>query len=281
LLIYNDGVPPVIITAALVGAEVTREQTPYLPITPDEIAEEAVRAWQAGAAVVHLHVREPDGRPSQRAALFDAVLREIRARCDVIIQVSTGGALGMSVDERCGPLTVTPPPDMATLNAGSCNFGDDVFMNPRGVIEEIARRIRARRIVPEVEVYEAGMIDNALDLARAGLLALPCHFDFVLGVRGAMAARADNLRFLAGSIPSGCHWTVAAVGRHEFPMVEEALLLGGHVRVGLEDNIYIEKGVLAKGSFELVAKAAALARERGVAVASVGEAREILGIQAI
>ncbi|MBI3072750.1 MAG: 3-keto-5-aminohexanoate cleavage protein [Deltaproteobacteria bacterium] len=272
---------PVIITAALVGAEVTREQTPFLPISPDEIALEAERAWQAGAAVVHLHVREADGRPSQRAELFDEALRKIRARCDVITQVSTGGALGMSVEERCGPLAVTPPPEMATLNAGSCNFGDEVFMNPRGAIEEIARRIRARGIVPEVEVYEVGMVDNALELVRAGLLKLPCHFDFVLGVRGSMAARAENLRFLAGSIPPDCHWTVAGVGRHEFPMVEEALSLGGHVRVGLEDNIYMEKGVLAKGSFELVEKAAELARARGRDVATVTEARKILGIKSI
>jgi 3-keto-5-aminohexanoate cleavage enzyme len=271
---------PVVITAALVGAEVTREQTPYLPITPEEIALEARRAWEAGAAVVHLHMREPDGRPSQSARLFDETIRRIRAETDLVVQTSTGGALGMSLDDRCQPLTLTPPPDMATLNAGSCNFGDDVFVNTRPMIREIARRIRERGIVPEIEVYEVGHLDTILDLAAAGDVELPAHFQFVMGVKGAIAARPAHLRYLVSNLPPGCTFTVAGVGRHQFPMAELAVELGGNVRVGLEDNIYLSRGVLAKGNAELVARAAEIVRAAGRAVATPAEARRILRVRA-
>src|SRR5215471_4738244 len=142
---------PIVITAAMVGAETTREQTPYLPITPEEIAEDAQRCREAGAAMVHLHVRNPDGTPSQAPELFAAAIREIRRRCDVLIQTSTGGAVGMGVDERCGPLTLTgaDKPDMATLTTGTMNFGDEVFWNPRPLVRDIARRLRSSGIKPE------------------------------------------------------------------------------------------------------------------------------------
>jgi 3-keto-5-aminohexanoate cleavage enzyme len=269
---------PVIITAALVGAEVTREQTPYLPLTPAEIAREARRARDSGAAMVHLHMREPDGRPSQRADLFRETIEEIRATSDLLVQTSTGGALGMSVDERCQPLALDPPPNMATLNAGSCNFGDDVFVNTRPMIRDIAARIRSRRIKPEIECYEVGHVETALEMIQAGLLDLPAHFQFVMGVRGAIGATSANLDHLISLLPEGCTFTVAGIGRHEFPMAELAVNQGGHVRVGLEDNIYLSKGVLAKGSAELVAKAAEIIRQAGGRVATPAEARQILSL---
>lgn len=270
---------PVVITAALVGAETTREQTPHLPISPEEIAQEAKRCWEAGAAMVHLHVREPDGTPSQSAALFGATIERIRAIAPgLICQTSTGGAVGMSVDERTQPLTLQgqQKPEMATLTPGTVNFGDDVFWNPRPLVREIAKRLRGAGIVPEVEVFDAGMIDEAHALHREELLAFPAHFDFVLGVPGAMAAREEAVDYLRAQLPEGSTWSIAGVGRHELPMALLALEKGGHVRVGLEDNIFLSRGVLAKGSYELVAQVAALAQEKGRRVASPEEAREIL-----
>ncbi len=269
---------PMVITAALVGAETTREQTPYLPITAEEIGIEAAKCREAGAAMVHIHVRTADGKPSQDAELFRAAIREIRKRSDILVQTSTGGAVGMSVDERCGPLTLTGSdrPDMATLSTGTVNFGEDVFWNPRPLVRDIATRIRKLGIKPEIECFDAGMIDEARYLAKAGFVDLPAHFDFVLGVPGALAARPEALDFMIASIPEGCSWTVAGVGRHQLPMAELGAERGGNVRVGLEDNIYLYKGVLAKGSYELVAEAARRGQAKGRTLATPQQARELV-----
>jgi 3-keto-5-aminohexanoate cleavage enzyme len=270
--------PPshVILTAAIVGAEVTREHTPHLPITAEEIADEAARCRDAGAAVIHLHVRTPDGKPSQSAELFGAAIDAIRRKTDVIVQTSTGGAVGMSVDERSGPLACKP--EMATLNCGTINFGDEVFENSRPLIRELARRIRAAGSMAELECYELGHVDEALALFREGLILDPLHFQFVLGVPGGIGARPEVLRFLVTQVPRGATWGVAAVGRHQRPMTELAIELGGHARVGLEDNIYLEKGVLSEGSAPLVARAAEFARSVGREPATPERARQLLGL---
>lgn len=267
----------VIVTAAVVGAEVTREQNPAVPYTPAEIAGAAVDAGKAGAAVVHLHARWPDGRPSQEAAHFREIVERIRAAGSaVVIQCSTGGAVGMPVEERLGSLV--DGAEMGTLNLGTMNFGDDVFTNTRPDIVRIAGRLRERRLVPECEVYDAGMLDTLRWLLEKGHLAQPYHVQFVLGVPGGMAASERNLRFLVEGMPEPAHWSVAGVGRFQLPMAELSLRLGGHVRVGLEDNLYASKGVLARGSDELVARAVELAGRAGREVATPAEAREILGI---
>jgi 3-keto-5-aminohexanoate cleavage enzyme len=269
---------PMVITAAMVGAEVTREQTPYLPISAEEIAEDAAKCRAAGAAMVHIHVRTADGKPSQETELFRAAIREIRKRCDVLIQVSTGGAVGMSADERCGPLRLTGAdrPDMATLSTGTVNFGDDVFSNPRPLIRDIATRIKALGLTPEIECFDVGMIDEARALAKEGFIDLPAHFDFVLGVGGALAASVEALDFMRSYIPPQSSWTCAAMGRHQLPFVELSAERGGHARVGLEDNIYLSKGVLAKGNYELVAAAAERAQAKGRRLATPQEARALL-----
>jgi len=268
--------PEVILTAAIVGAEITRAQTPHLPITADEIADEAARCRDAGVAVIHLHVRNPDGTPSQSSELFGRAIEAIRKKTDVIVQTSTGGAVGMSIDERAGPLACRP--EMATLNCGTLNFGDDVFINTRSEIRDLARRIEQAGSIPELECYEVGHIDEALSLVSEGLLRPPLHFQFVLGVPGGIGAREEIIRFMAAQVPAGSTWAVAAVGRHQKPMTEAALRLGGHVRVGLEDNIYLSKGVLAEGSAPLVTRAAAFARSIGRSVASPERARAMLGL---
>ncbi len=268
---------PVIITAAVVGAEVTRAQNPAVPYTPAEIAAAAVAAGAAGAAVVHLHARWPDGRPSQEAAHFREIIDRIRdAGSRVVVQCSTGGAVGMSVDERLGSLVEGA--EMGTLNLGTMNFGDEVFVNARPDIVRIAARLKERALVPECEVYDAGMLETLRFLLEKGHLAAPYHVQLVLGVPGGMGASERNVRFLLEGLPEPTHWSVAGVGRHQLPMAEVALRLGGHVRVGLEDNLYASKGVLARGSDELVERAAALAKRAGRALASPDEARALLGI---
>lgn len=267
----------VIITAAVVGAEVTREQSPYVPYGCEEIAQAAIDAWRAGAAAIHLHARWPDGRPSQESAHFREIIDRIRAAgCDAVIQCSTGGAVGMSVEERLGSLV--DGAEMGTLNLGTMNFGDDVFQNTRPDIVRIAARLREKRLVPECEVYDAGMLDTLRWLLEKKHLQAPYHVQFVLGVPGGMSASERNLRFLVEGMPEPCHWSVAGVGRFQLPMAELSLRLGGHVRVGLEDNLFLSKGVLAKGSHELVARAVEAARSAGRTPVTPAGAREILGI---
>lgn len=272
---------PMILTAAIVGAEVTREQTPHLPITAEEIAREAKRCRDAGAAVIHLHVREPDGAPTQSERRFREAIEAIRAETDVIVQTSTGGAVGMGADERLQPLACRP--EMATLNCGTTNFGDEVFENTRPMMREFARRIRASGATPELEIYEIGHLDAAMELAREGLIDKPYHVQFVLGIRGAAGARPSVLKFLVGELRAmagdDATWAVAAVGRHQLPMAALAAEMGGHARVGLEDNIYLDKGVLSEGSAPLVERAATAARHHGRDIVDPPRARHLLGLR--
>lgn len=267
----------VVVTCAVVGAEVTREQNPAVPYLPAEIAGAALEAWRAGAAVIHLHARHPDGRPSQRPEHFREIVDRIRAAgCDAVLQCSTGGAVGMGVEERLGSLVEGA--EMATLNMGTMNFGDEVFVNARPDVVRIAARIRERGLVPECEVYDAGMLETLRWLREKGHLAPPYQVQFVLGVPGGMSGTERNLRFLAEGLPEPARWGVAGIGRFEMPMAEAALALGGDVRVGLEDNLHASKGVLARGNGELVEAVVRLARARGREPASPAEARAALGI---
>ncbi len=266
--------PEVILTAAIVGAELTRAQTPHLPITPQEIADEAARCREAGAAVIHLHVRNDDGSNTQSKERFGEAIERIRSKTDCIVQVTTGGAVGMSIEERVGPLACNP--EMATLNCGSLNFGDDVFVNTRPQIREIAARLTASGAVAELECYEVGHVEEALALAEKGIVQRPLHFQFVLGVPGGISASERTIRYMAALIPDDASWAVAAVGRYQQPMTELAMRLGGHARLGLEDNIYLSKGVLSEGSAPLVARAASYARSIGRMPVDPARARTLL-----
>lgn len=265
-----------IITAAISGAEVTKEHNPNIPYTIEEIGREAESAYKAGASIIHLHVREDDGTPTQDKARFKACMDEILKRCpDVIVQPSTGGAVGMTDEERLQPTELSP--EMATLDCGTCNFGgDEVFVNTENTIKNFGRLMIERGVKPEIEVFDKGMIDYAIKFEKQGFIKNPMHFDFVLGVQ--MAATVRDLSFMVDSIPAGSTWTVAGVGRHEMPLAAVGIAMGGHVRVGFEDNIYIEKGVLAKSNGELVEKVVRIAKELGREIATPDEAREILGL---
>jgi len=266
-----------IITAALTGAEVTREQQPNLPLTPDEIAEAAYEAYKAGAAMVHVHARDREGNPTQDYEVYKEIKEKIEAKCPVIFQPSTGGAVWHTPEERLQPVELRP--EMATLSCGTCNFGSDVFMNSQEYIEKFAKRMKELGVKPEIEVFERGMINNALNLVKKGLLDMPLHFDFVMGVPGAITGELRDLLYLVESIPAGSTWTVAGIGRYELPLAVAAITLGGHVRVGFEDNIYYSKGVLAESNAQLVARIARISRELGREVATPDEAREILGLK--
>ena len=265
---------PVIITAALVGAEVTKAQQPFLPLTPREIIQSAVECHEAGAAVIHIHVRDAEGNATQDARLFREVVEGIRARCDVITQVSTGGAIWMSAAERLQSIECMP--DMATLTTGTVNFGDGVFMNNRQLVETFARRLRENGIVPEIEIFDMGMLDEALRLRSMGLITDPVQFDFVMGVPGAIGADPAHLVHMVRSLPAGSTWSVAGIARHQLTLGMIALAMGGHVRVGFEDNIYYRKGQLAQSNAELVARIVRIARELDRPAATPAQAREIL-----
>ncbi|MDF2626302.1 MAG: hypothetical protein K0R39_133 [Symbiobacteriaceae bacterium] len=262
-----------IITCALNGAEVTREQNPYLPVTPVELAEAAHRVREAGGAMVHVHGRLPDGTPTQSGAVYAEIIKEIQARTDIIVQTSTGGAVGMSAEERLQPVMLRP--EMATLSAGTVNFGRGVFMNDPEMMEHFGRTMVAQGVTVEIEAFDVGHIYNALALVKQGILPLPLHFDFVMGVPGGIPGTVKNLLLMAESIPEGCTWSVAGVGRAQLPLAAAAIIMGGHVRVGLEDNIYYTKGVLASNEM-LVARVVRLAKELGREVATPDEARRIL-----
>jgi 3-keto-5-aminohexanoate cleavage enzyme len=269
---------PVIITAALVGAELTRENTPYLPLSPDEIATEAHAAYQAGAAMVHLHARTVDGIPTQNIEDYRRIIEAVRARVpQVIIQVSTGGAVGMQAEERLQPLALLP--DMASLTTGTVNFGEEVFFNSLPMVREFAHAMQALNIRPELEIFDCGMIPSAMRLLKEGLLSEPLHFNLVLGVPGGAAGTIKNLLHMVESLPPNSTWTASGIGASQLPLTTAAILLGGHVRVGLEDNIYYQRGILSRGNAPLVERAARLAKELGRSPASPEEARRILHLE--
>lgn len=273
---------PLIITCAITGAETTREKQPALPVTPTEQAQAAAECLKAGASIIHLHVREDDGRPSQRLERFGESISAIRKSAPgVIVQISTGGAIGESIENRARPLELGP--EMASLNLGTMNFGDDVFMNhPRDILG-LAARMRSHRVMPELEIYETGMLESAFRLAKQGVIREPLHFQFVLGVPGGMSGEPANLVHLVSVLESRsagktAHWGVAGVGRYQLPLAAQAIVMGGHVRVGFEDNIFYSKGVLAQSNAQLVERVARLARELGREVATPAQARQLLGV---
>lgn len=265
-----------IITCAISGAEVTKAHHPSVPYTVEEMVREAEQAYKAGASIIHLHVRHDDGTPTQDKHRYQEVMDAIKKKCpDVIIQPSTGGALGMSRNQRLEPTELNI--EMATLDSGTLNFGgDDIFVNTENDIIYFAKRMKEKGILPELECFEKGHIDMVLRLHKKGLIHDPLHFSFVLGVNGGMTGEARDFHFLRESIPSHATYSVAGIGKYEFPLAELSIKHGGHVRVGLEDNIYIEKGVLAKGNEELVSKVVEIAKKYNREIATPNEARKIL-----
>ncbi len=267
---------PLIITVAAVGAELTREQQPNLPITPAELAADAAGCREAGASIYHLHVRDASGDPTMDTEVFRAAHEAITEASDVIVQFTTGGAVGDDEEARIAPLELRP--EMATLTTGSVNFGDEVFVNDGAFVRRVYERERALGVLPEFEIFDSGMVGNALRLVEEAEADHQLHFDFVLGVPGAMPAWPDSIPFLAAHLPEGATWTATGIGRAHIPVTEAAIELGGNVRTGFEDVLYFGPGRLAQSNRELVERVADLARAGGREVATPAQTREILGL---
>lgn len=269
-----------IITAAITGAETTKEMNPNLPVTPSEQAKDAAACVKAGASVIHLHVRDKSGKPSQSLDDFRGSIEAIRKACKPtpIIQISTGGAVGEAMEKRIAPI-VNLKPEMASLNINSMNFGSDIFLNHPKDVEKLAKHMQDLKVIPEVEVYDGGDIELAKRLQKQGLLKSPIHFQFVLGVPGGLSGEPHNLIHMLSLISPEDSWAVAGVGRYETPLAVMAVVMGGHLRVGFEDNVYYHKGELAKSNAQLVERITRIAKEVGREVATPDEAKKILGLK--
>ncbi|MBA2425702.1 MAG: 3-keto-5-aminohexanoate cleavage protein [Actinobacteria bacterium] len=267
---------PLIITVAAVGAELIRDQQPALPLTPDEIGRDALECERAGASIYHLHVRDASGNPTMDVGAFEAALDAIRSQTELIVQFTSGGAVGDDADARAAPLRLRP--EMATLTTGSVNFGEGVFLNPLPLVRRLYARMRALGIVPEFEIFEAGMIANALLVTEEHGVDHHLHFDFVLGVAGALPAWDGVIDFLSARLPPGATWSATGIGRSHLAVTGAAIAKGGHVRTGLEDTRYFAPGVLASSNAQLVARVADLAGQARRGVAGPAEARRVLGL---
>jgi len=265
---------PLIITAALNGAEVTRQQQPALPISPEEVAQAAWECRQAGASVVHVHARRPDGSSTQDAESYRAIIDAVRIRCDVVVQVSTGGAVGMTADERLVPVSLRP--EMATLSMGSVNFGDDVFLNTPADMKAFLDGMRTCGVVPEYEIFDAGHLATLHRWVASGWVEPHGHVDFVLGVPGGMPGTPEALAYLRAQLPAGFSWTVAGIGKTQLPLSALGIVLGGHVRVGFEDNIYLRRGVKATSNAQFVERVAEMSRLLERPIATPDQARQML-----
>jgi 3-keto-5-aminohexanoate cleavage enzyme len=275
----------VIITVAPTGSIPSRKDTPHLPITASEVADETKRAYDAGAAVVHLHARNPEtGEPCSDIEVFRAYLTEIKKRCPIITQITTGGGattLGLGPEARLKAVEELLP-DSASLNAGSMNFGRKLFPNPPEVMELFAKRMKELGVKPEFEVYDVGMIANAIQwVIKPGLVDAPYRFSFVMGVMGGIPASLRNLSILIDDLPENSTFQVIGIGRHQLSLGAAGVAAGGGLRVGFEDNIYLKRGVLAKSNAELVSAAVKMIEGMGKEVASVNEAKEIIGFKAL
>ena len=287
---------PTVITCAITGNLTRPEQTPHLPVTPEQIADSALEAARAGAAQVHIHVRDPHtGRPSMEIDLYDEVIRRIRAaNREVIINLTTGPG-GRYVPSEADPRVAGPGttllapekrvrhvarlrPDVCSLDLNTMNSGAEVVINTPRNVRIMAGVIREAGVKPELEIFDSGDILLARDLIADGTLEGPGMWTFVTGVKYGFDARPETLLYARGLLPAGAFWSAFGVGRHEFPMLAAAFVSGGHVRVGLEDNIYLSRGVLAPSNAALVERAARIVQDLGGRVATAGEARDLLGL---
>jgi uncharacterized protein (DUF849 family) len=297
-----------VITAAISGSIHTPSMSKYLPITPQEIADDAVRAYEAGAAVCHIHVRNPEtGQPISDVNLFKEVITRIKSKCNMVVCITSGGGLGMTAEQRLIPVA-TFKPELSSFNAGSVNFAlfhaldrykvlkheweskylsmteDFIFPNTFKSMKEFARIFIENDTKPEFEVYDSGMINNVAFLIEKGHIRKPVYIQFVMGVLGGITPSSENLLFMvdyARKLIGDFEFSVCVAGRAQFPICTQSLLIGGNARVGLEDNLYLDKGVMAKSNAEQVGKIVRIARELGIEAATPDEAREILCLKGL
>jgi 3-keto-5-aminohexanoate cleavage enzyme len=273
----------VIVTVSLTGGVQTKKDNPNLPEQPDEIAADAYACYNEGASVAHLHARTGEGKPTGDVEIFKQIHAAIRSKCNMIIQDSTGGGPGLTFEQRLDCLNAQP--EMASLNMGSMlrtigATAGTTWANPRPELERFAQEMAKRNIKPEMEIYHHGMIREMKNFIDKGLIQKPYYVNFVMGMayQGAVEATPENLTTLVNLLPEGTIFNCCAIGRAQIPITTMAVLLGGQARVGMEDNIYYSKGVLAKNNAEMVAKSVRIIKELGFEIATPEEAREIIGL---
>jgi 3-keto-5-aminohexanoate cleavage enzyme len=269
----------IIITCAITGSVPQKHDNPGVPITVSEQIESTHEAFEAGASVVHIHVRDDNGKPSSDLDRFEKVISGIKKFCPgMIIQSSTGGR-GRDAGERGSSLVLNP--DMASLATGSVNFPNSVYQNSPDLINELAKTMLERKIKPEIEIFDLSMIYGAYRLAKLGLIETPVHMQFIFGIKNGLPPEKEVLeifinesqRYLPGST-----WTASGIGKHQLDMARLSVSLGGHIRTGLEDNIRLDRNTLAPSNASLVVQAVKLCEELGCSVASIDEARQLLGL---
>ena len=270
---------PVIITVAPTGPLTTRNDHPGVPLAPIEIGEAVAEAAEAGAAVAHIHARDENGKPTADPAVYAAIAEEIRSRCDIVVQASTGVGLAVPPEERLkiissGQVEVT----MATLNPASMTFASGTFSNPPDFVQKLAEAMHERDIHPELELYDLGHVSLCLDLVEQGLIREPLQFSFVMGVRGGMPGDPALLPLLRSMIPDGAVWQAIGIGRSQLRLSFAALAMGGNVRVGFEDNVYFSSGTLAESNAQFVRRAVELVRAAGREPATPQHVRDRLGV---
>ena len=268
----------VILTVAPTGSSTPAAKCPGLPVTPAEIAAETYECWKAGASVVHLHVRDDQGNASMEYEKFRESVALIREKCDIVINMTTAGGFGVPDDERILPLDLIP--EMATMDAGSMNVkGDFVFHNSVAFLEKLGRRAQELGIRPEIEVMDTGMVYTALRLIEQGYIKSPPHFQMVLGMENGMAATVENLVYMKNLLPPGATWSAFGVGKAHLTILMATLGLGGHVRVGMEDNIYLDAGQKASSNVDFVERTRRIIELNNKRPATPEETRAMLGLR--
>jgi len=268
----------IVITCAVTGAETTREHNPNLPVTPQEIADAACEARLAGAAILHLHVRDEKSGPTQDVKVFSQAISLIRKKCDIVVEVTTGGAVGMTPEERMQPITLEP--EMASLDCGTVNFGNDYIVNTLPVMREFAAAMKKHRVRPTLECFDLSHVYASHVLIKEGLVEPPYHYGLVLNVPGGVKYEPDVLEFFVRKLPAGSFWTVMGIGgKASLMAMHGAIPLGGFIRVGFEDNVYYSKGVLAKSNAQLVERAVRISREAGLDIAQPDDVRKLFKLR--
>lgn len=268
-----------IITVAPTGAWPTKEHNPNIPMTPQEIADDVYECWQAGAAVAHLHMRDDEGKGTMCKEKFRQTVELIRSKCDIVLNLTTSGDLHATEETRMAHL-IELKPELASYDCGSMNWmHNSLFLNPPQFLEKLGKTMLENGVKPEIEIFDAGMVYNSLYYMKKGFLTPPAHYQFVLGAAGGTAATIENLVYLKGLLPQGATWSALGIGNGHVPIMLAAIALGGHVRVGMEDNVYYAKNQLAESNAQFVARAARVIKEANRSVATPDEAREILGLK--
>ncbi|MGN7397882.1 3-keto-5-aminohexanoate cleavage protein [Peribacillus frigoritolerans] len=270
----------VIITAALTGAFPAKDKNPNIPLTPQEIADDVYNVWKAGAAIAHLHMIDEKGQGTMDKERFRQTVELIRERdCDIILNLTTSGDLNATDENRMAHL-IELKPEMASFDAGSMNWmHKTLFLNSPAFLEKLGQTMMGNSVKPEIEVFDAGMLYNALYYVKKGLVDEPTHYQFVLGAPGGTAATVENLVYLKSLLPENSTWSAFGIGKNHMPILYATLALGGHIRVGMEDNIFYSKGRLAKSNAEFVERAVRIIHGINKEVATPAEARGILGLK--